>query len=209
MGGTWFVERWQPSMSPPRSRATASRSTQSPPGRRSARPLAGSLLSGAAPVPFEEAFDFERGLFEIIAAARRIEFGKPLDTQPVADLDVSFEELPRRRSAFARPRTSTSPPGPASSSAATRPRSPRSTSWPGWPASTTAPGRGTRRSRTSSARARAASSTRSSRMPGRTSGCRRRSAGSAGRARGQRHDAVAVRSFRGRGGRGGASEHVA
>ena len=65
-------------MSPPRSRATASPVTQSPPGASFRSSVGGQLLSGAAPVPFEEAFDFERGLFEIIAAARRIEFGKPL-----------------------------------------------------------------------------------------------------------------------------------
>ncbi len=41
-------------------------------------------------MPLDDAMDFERGLYEVIHAARRIEFGAALDTQPLADLDVSF-----------------------------------------------------------------------------------------------------------------------
>ena len=50
--------------------------------------------------------DLPKGLVDVIVAARRIEFGAPLDTQPLADLDVSFEEflarlaLPRATSEY-------------------------------------------------------------------------------------------------------------
>ena len=92
MGGTWFVERWQPHVAAEIARYGLP-VTQSPPGASFRSSVGGQLLTGAAPVPFEDAFDFERGLFEIIAAARRIEFGKALDTQPLADLDVSFTDF--------------------------------------------------------------------------------------------------------------------
>ncbi len=148
--------------SPPRSRATASPSTQSPTGTSFRTGVGGQLLTTASRrCRSRRRSTSSAGCSRSSRGARRLEFGKPLDTQPLADLDVSFEDVPRAARPWPRPRTSTSPPGPASSSAAIRPRSRRSTCSPGWPASTTAPGRGTRRSRTSSARARRASSRRS------------------------------------------------
>ena len=99
IGGTWFVERWQPHVAAEIARYSLA-VTQSPAGKTFRSGVGGQLLSGAAPVPLEEAFDFERALVDVIVAARRIEFGAPLDTQPLADLDVSFEEfLARARAA--------------------------------------------------------------------------------------------------------------
>jgi monoamine oxidase len=92
MGGTWFVERFQPHIAAEIARYGLPVG-QSPAGRSFRSVVAGDVLSGGFPLPLEEVSDFERGLFEIIAGARRIEFGKPLDTQPLADLDVSFEDF--------------------------------------------------------------------------------------------------------------------
>jgi monoamine oxidase len=105
IGGTWFVERWQPHVAAEIARYSLA-VTQSPAGKTFRSGVGGQLLSGAAPVPLEEAFDFERALVDIIVAARRIEFGAPLDTQPLADLDVSFDSflsalrLPRATSEY-------------------------------------------------------------------------------------------------------------
>ena len=89
IGGTWFVERYQPHIAAEIERYGLAVS-QSPPGRAFRSGVAGELLTGYAPVPLDDAMDFERGLYEVIHAARRIEFGAALDTQPLADLDVSF-----------------------------------------------------------------------------------------------------------------------
>ena len=89
IGGTWLVERYQPHIAAEIQRYGLAVS-QSPPGRAFRSGVGGELLSGYAPVPLDDAMDFERGLYEVIHAARRIEFGAALDTQPLADLDVSF-----------------------------------------------------------------------------------------------------------------------
>jgi monoamine oxidase len=92
MGGTWFVERWQPHIASEITRHNLP-VAQSPAGKSFRSGVGGELLSGAAPVSIEEFFDFERGLYHVIAAAHRIEFGQPLDQQPLDDLDISFEEF--------------------------------------------------------------------------------------------------------------------
>ena len=158
MGGTWFVERYQPHIAAEIERYGLG-VAQSPAGRSFRSVVGGEVLTSGFPVPLEEVTDFERGLFEVIAGARRIEFGKPLDMQPLADLDVSFEEFLSGSGSPVR-RTITSLRGQASSSAATRRRCRRCTCSRGWPASTTVRGPGTRRSRTSSRRARPAWSRR-------------------------------------------------
>ena len=89
IGGTWLVERYQPHIAAEIQRYGLAVS-QSPPGLAFRSGVGGELLSGYAPVPLDDAIDFERGLYEVIHAARRIEFGAALDTQPLADLDVSF-----------------------------------------------------------------------------------------------------------------------
>ena len=89
IGGTWFVERYQPHIAAEIERYGLA-VAQSPPGRAFRSGVGGELLTGYAPVPLEDAMDFERGLYEVIHAARRIEFGAALDRQPLADLDVSF-----------------------------------------------------------------------------------------------------------------------
>jgi monoamine oxidase len=100
IGGTWFVERFQPYIAAEISRYGLAVS-QSPPAASFRTEVAGEVLTGYAPVPLAEAMDLERGLYEVIHAARRIEFGTALDTQPLADLDISFTafldrlELPR------------------------------------------------------------------------------------------------------------------
>jgi monoamine oxidase len=92
LGGTWVAERWQPHVAAEIARYALPVS-QSPAGVSFRSAVAGQLLSGSAPVPLEEAMDFERGLFEVIAGARRIDFGAPLDRQPLADLDVPFADF--------------------------------------------------------------------------------------------------------------------
>ena len=80
IGGTWFVERFQPSHRRRDRGVNPLAVTQSLAGKTFRSRVGGQLLSGAAPVPLEEAFDFERALVDIIVAARRIEFGAPLDS---------------------------------------------------------------------------------------------------------------------------------
>lgn len=92
IGGTWFAARWQPHVGAEIERYGLA-VAQSPAGRAFRSRVGGQLLTGHAPVPLEEAMDFERGLFHVIAAAHRIEFGKPLDAQPLGDLDVSFADF--------------------------------------------------------------------------------------------------------------------
>ena len=68
IGGTWFVERFQPHIAAEIARYGLP-VAQSPPG--AVVPLErgrAAADSGVAPVPLEEVVDFERGLFEIIAA---------------------------------------------------------------------------------------------------------------------------------------------
>ena len=89
MGGTWLVERYQPHIAAEIERYGLP-VAQSPAGASFRTEVAGELLTGYAPVPLEELTDLERGLYEVIHAARRLEFGKALDTQPLADLDISF-----------------------------------------------------------------------------------------------------------------------
>ncbi len=89
MGGTWLVERYQPHIAAEIERYGLP-VAQSPAGASFRTEVAGELLTGYAPVPLEELMDLERGLYEVIHAARRLEFGKALDTQPLADLDISF-----------------------------------------------------------------------------------------------------------------------
>jgi monoamine oxidase len=92
IGGTWFVERFQPSIAAEIARYGLPVG-ESPTGKSFRSSVAGELRTEGFPVPPEEVGDLERALFEIIAGARRLEFGKPFDTQPLADLDVSFEEF--------------------------------------------------------------------------------------------------------------------
>jgi monoamine oxidase len=92
IGGTWFAERWQPHIAA-EIRRYALPVAQSPAGDSFRWGVGGGLLAGASPVPLEEVFELERGIYHVIAAAHRIEFGKALDTQPLADLDVSFADF--------------------------------------------------------------------------------------------------------------------
>lgn len=92
IGGTWFVERYQPHIAAEIARYGLD-VTQSPAGVSFRTNVADRLLTGYAPVPLEDAMDLERGLYEVIHAARRISFGEALDRQGLDDLDVSFEEF--------------------------------------------------------------------------------------------------------------------
>jgi monoamine oxidase len=90
MGGTWFVERYQPHIAAEIARYGLP-VAKSPAGVSFRTNVGDRLLTGNAPVPLEEAADLERGLYEVIHAARRIKFGDPLDRQGLEDLDISFE----------------------------------------------------------------------------------------------------------------------
>ena len=92
IGGTWLVERHQPHMAAEIERYGLA-VTQSPAGSSFRSAVGGKLLSGPSPVPLEELVELERGLYQVIAAAHRIDFGKPLDRQPLGDLDVSFADF--------------------------------------------------------------------------------------------------------------------
>lgn len=92
IGGTWFVERYQPHIAAEIARYGLA-VTQSPAGVSFRTNVADRLLTGYAPVPLEDAMDLERGLYEVIHAARRISFGDPLDRQGLDDLDVSFAQF--------------------------------------------------------------------------------------------------------------------
>ncbi len=90
IGGTWFVERYQPHIAAEIERYGLAVG-HSPAGASFRTGVGGELLTGYAPVPLEQAMDLERGLYEVIHAARRIRFGEALDRQGLDDLDVSFE----------------------------------------------------------------------------------------------------------------------
>jgi monoamine oxidase len=92
IGGTWFVQRWQPHIVAEIERYTLPVS-QSPTGKTFRTGVGDQLVTGFPPVPAEEMFDLERALVDIIVASRRIEFGTPFDTQPLADLDTSFADF--------------------------------------------------------------------------------------------------------------------
>ena len=92
MGGTWFAERWQPHIAAEIERYGLP-VAQSPAGKSFRSSVGGQLLNGHAPIPLDEAMELERGLFHVIQAAHRIEFGIALDTQPLADLDISFADF--------------------------------------------------------------------------------------------------------------------
>lgn len=53
----------------------------------------GTIRTGYSPVPLEYMADMERGVYETIRAAKRIEFGSPWDKQDLADLDISWESF--------------------------------------------------------------------------------------------------------------------
>lgn len=89
IGGTWFVESYQPHIAAEISRYGLA-VAQSPAAASFRTEVGGELRTGYAPVPLEQMVDLERGLYEVIHAARRLEFGTALDTQPLADLDISF-----------------------------------------------------------------------------------------------------------------------
>jgi monoamine oxidase len=92
LGGTWFVERYQPHIAAQIARYGLAVG-HSPAGVSFRTDVADRLLTGPAPVPLEDMADLERGLYEVIHAARRITFGEPLDRQGLEDLDVSFEQF--------------------------------------------------------------------------------------------------------------------
>jgi len=92
IGGTWFAGRWQSHVAAEIERYGLP-VTQSPAGKSFRSAVGGRLLEGPAPVPLEQAMDFERGLYAVIAAAHRIEFGRALDEQSLADLDISFRDF--------------------------------------------------------------------------------------------------------------------
>lgn len=92
MGGTWFVERYQPYIAEEIQRYELG-VTQSPAGESFRSFAGGAVVEGGAPVPLDFFADLERGLFHVIAAAHRVRFGEPLDQQDLSDLDVPFSQF--------------------------------------------------------------------------------------------------------------------
>jgi len=94
-GGTWFSRPWHPCLAGEIERYGLSLSYSD--AGTLHRTLSGNqVLTGHSPVPADDIPDLERGAFECIAAARRIENHKPWSSQGVDDLDVSWAEFVAR-----------------------------------------------------------------------------------------------------------------
>ncbi|MBS1882965.1 MAG: FAD-dependent oxidoreductase [Actinobacteria bacterium] len=92
MGGTWIDPAEQPSVAAELERYGLELE-QSPEYESYRWPQRGELRSGPMPVPAAQLIDLERALFAFIEAARRIDFGSPLDGQDCGDLDVPFRQV--------------------------------------------------------------------------------------------------------------------
>lgn len=54
--------------------------------------LNGSRNPGPIPVPLDDVFDLEKGLFQLMADAKRVVPGVPMDRQNLSDLDIPFSQ---------------------------------------------------------------------------------------------------------------------
>ncbi len=92
-GGQWIATDWQPHMEALVTRhGLAIEEGGSPTVIASL--VAGQRLTGLLPVPMSEIFAFERLIYELIHAARRLDRAAPL-AHPLADLDIPFTDFLR------------------------------------------------------------------------------------------------------------------
>lgn len=94
-GGNWFAPAYQPLIAAEIERYGLG-IAHSDAGTAQRTLSGGRLLTGALPVPHEDIIELERAVWEVLAASRRITYGKPWETQDVEDLDVSWREFVER-----------------------------------------------------------------------------------------------------------------
>jgi monoamine oxidase len=90
-GGGWFNVDFQPELKGEIDRYSLPIALNPKPAAELRWRINGSVTTGRSPVPLEYIADMERGLYETIHAARRIEFGTAWDRQELGDLDISWE----------------------------------------------------------------------------------------------------------------------
>lgn len=93
LGGGWFNTGFQPQVASEIERYALPIQTNAAPASVFRWLNGGQLRTGVSPVPIEYFGEMERGLFAIIEASKRIEFGTAWDKQDIADLDVSWEDF--------------------------------------------------------------------------------------------------------------------
>ncbi|HWI70983.1 MAG TPA: NAD(P)/FAD-dependent oxidoreductase [Baekduia sp.] len=91
-GGTWFHRPWHPCVAEEIERYGVA-TTRSDAGTLHRTISSGQVLTGHSPVPGADIPDLERGVFECVAAARRIKNGAPWETQGVEDLDIPWSRF--------------------------------------------------------------------------------------------------------------------
>lgn len=91
-GGTWFHRPWHPCVDEEIERYGVA-TTRCDAGIAHRTISGGQVLTGHSPVPFDDIPDLERGVFECVAAARRIENGVPWEQQGVEDLDIPWSRF--------------------------------------------------------------------------------------------------------------------
>lgn len=91
-GGTWFCRPWHPWVAEEIERYGLA-TTHSDVGTAHRFVSGGQVLTGSSPVPVVDIPDLERGVFECVAAARRIKNGEPWETQGVEDLDIPWSRF--------------------------------------------------------------------------------------------------------------------
>lgn len=94
LGGNWIDPGYQPLIAAEIDRYGLA-VTHGDPGTEQRTVSGDQILHGMLPVPHEEIIDLERGVWECLAASRRIEYGKPWDQQDLDDLDISWSQYVR------------------------------------------------------------------------------------------------------------------
>jgi monoamine oxidase len=94
LGGNWVAPRYQPLMAAEIDRYGLELRDGNP-GTEQLTIIAGERFHGLLPVADQDAVDFERGVWECMTAARRIDYGRPWSEQGVEDLDVSWADYVR------------------------------------------------------------------------------------------------------------------
>lgn len=92
-GGGWFNVDFQPELKGEIERYSLPIATNPKPAEELRWRIGGQVSTGRSPVALRYMADMERGLYETIHAARRIEFGKAWDKQDLEDLDISWENF--------------------------------------------------------------------------------------------------------------------
>lgn len=90
-GGGWVVPPCQPNLAREAERYGL-RYEKGPVAEHCAWHFDGTLRHGRTPLPDDEMPSFERAMSLLVAAARRIGWGRPFEEQGLADLDVSFAQ---------------------------------------------------------------------------------------------------------------------